>query len=209
MLTRSSSDSRLYFDPEIELTLRNLRKDQRNSRDNRFNLNNMAQPERRTLGDFAMPDISGTFGGIVAPTIANNNFEIKPSIIHMVQNNQFGGLQGEDPYAHILTFLNVCATFKINGVTDDAIRLRLFPFSVKDKAQLWLASLPSESITTWDQLKQAFLHKYFPPHKTAKFRNEITTFKQNGSETIYSAWEIFKELQRQCPHHSLPEWMIP
>ena len=61
-------------------------------------------------------------------------------------------------------FFNVCATFKINGVTDDAIRLRLFSFSVKDKAQLWLASLPNESITTWDQLKQAFLHKYFSPH---------------------------------------------
>ena len=58
-------------------------------------------------------------------------------------------------------------------------------------------------------MKQAFLHKYFPPHKTAKFRNEITTFKQNGSETIYSAWERFKELQRQCPHHGLPDWMIP
>ena len=69
--------------------------------------------------------------------------------------------------------------------------------------------MPSESITTWDQLKQAFLHKYFPPHKTAKFRNEITTFNQNSSETIYSAWERFKELQRQCPHHGLPEWMIP
>ena len=103
----------------------------------------------------------------------------------------------------------MCAIFKINGVTNDAIRLRLFPFSVRDKAQLWLASLPSESITTWDQLKQAFLHKYFPPHKSAKFRNEITTFKQSGSEIIYLAWERFKELQRQCPHHGLPEWMIP
>ena len=68
----------------------------------------MAQPERRTLGDFVMPDISGSFGGIVAPSITNNNFKIKPSIIQMVQNNQFGGLLGEDPYAHILTFFNVC-----------------------------------------------------------------------------------------------------
>ena len=58
-------------------------------------------------------------------------------------------------------------------------------------------------------MKQAFLHKYFLPHKTAKFRNEITTFKQSESETIYSAWERFKELQQQCPHHGLPEWMIP
>ena len=60
----------------------------------------MAQSERKTLGDFTIPDISGSFGGIVAPSIANNNFEIKPSIIQMVQNNQFGGLQGEDSYAH-------------------------------------------------------------------------------------------------------------
>ena len=195
MLTRSTSDSNLNFDPEIDLTLRALRREQRQRRENQLNLNRMAQPERRTLGNFTMPDISGSFGGIVAPAIANNNFEIKPSIIQMVQNNQFGGLQGEDPYAHILTFLNVCATFKINGMTDDAIRLRLFPFSVRDKVQLWLASLPNESITTWDQLKQAFLHKYFPPYKTAKFHNEITTFKQSESETIYSAWERFKELQ--------------
>ena len=47
----------------------------------------MAQQERRTLGDFAMPNISGSFGGIVALAIANNNFEIKTSIIQMVQNN--------------------------------------------------------------------------------------------------------------------------
>ena len=54
-------------------------------RENQLNLNRMAQPERRILGDFTMPDISGSFGGIVAPAIANNNFEIKPSIIQMVQ----------------------------------------------------------------------------------------------------------------------------
>ena len=153
MLTRSTSDSNLNFDPEIDLTLRTLRREERQRRENQFNLDRMAQPERRILGDFAMPNILDSFGGIVAPAIANNNFEIKPSIIQMVQNNQFGDLQGEDPYAHILTFLNVCATFKINDVTDDAIRLRLFPFSVRDKVQLWLASLPNESITTWDQLK--------------------------------------------------------
>ena len=148
MLIRSTSDNNLNFDHDIDLTIRALRREQRQRRDNQLNLNNMAQPERRTLGDFTMPNISGSFGGIMSPTIANNNFEIKTSIIQMVQNNQFGGLQGEDPYAHILTFLNVCPTFKINGVTDDAIRLRLFLFSVRDKAQLWLASLPNESIIT-------------------------------------------------------------
>ena len=92
MLTRSISDNNLCFDPEINLLTRNLRREQRQRGENQRNSNNMAQPKRRTLGDFAMPDISGSFGGIVAPAIANNNFEIKPSVIHMVQNNQFGGL---------------------------------------------------------------------------------------------------------------------
>ena len=84
MLTRSTSDSNLFFDPEIDLTIRALHRKQRQRRENQLNLNNMAQPERRTLGDFAMPDILGSFGGIVALAIANNNFEIKPSIIQMV-----------------------------------------------------------------------------------------------------------------------------
>ena len=82
MLTRSTSDSNLNFDPEIDLTLRALRREQRQRKENQFN--RMAQLERRTLGDFPIPDTSGSFGGIVAPAIANNNFEIKPCIIQMV-----------------------------------------------------------------------------------------------------------------------------
>ena len=87
MLIRSTSDNNLNFDPDIDLTIHAICREQRQRRENQPNLNNMAQLERRTLGDFAMPDISSSFGGIVAPTIANNNFEIKPSIIQMVQNN--------------------------------------------------------------------------------------------------------------------------
>ena len=85
-LSRSASDI-LHFDPEIELTLRALHREQRQRNLNQQNLNTMEEPERRTLGDFAMPDVTGNFGGIVAPSIANNNFEIKPSVIHIVQNN--------------------------------------------------------------------------------------------------------------------------
>ena len=44
-------------------------------------------------------------------------------------------------------FLDICDMFKVNGVPDDAIRLRLFLFSLKDKAREWLKSLPAGSIT--------------------------------------------------------------
>ena len=84
MLTRSASGNILYFDLKIKLTLCALCREQIFRRVNQRELNNMAEPQRRTLGDFAMPDISCSFRGIVAPTIANNNFEIKSSIIQMV-----------------------------------------------------------------------------------------------------------------------------
>ncbi|KAF7814045.1 uncharacterized protein G2W53_028014 [Senna tora] len=142
------------------------------------------------------------------PSIQANNFEIKPATIQLLQaNGQFGGSPIEDPNNHILNFLEICDTFKHNGVSDDAIRLRLFPFSLRDKAKVWLQSLPEGSITTWEELTQQFLTKYFPPGKTAKMRNDITSFVLLDNESLYEAWERFKELLRKCPHPGLPKWL--
>ena len=69
------------------------------------------------------------------PIIQANNFELKSIILQLLQGIQFHKLVHEDPNAHILNFLEVCDTVKYNGVRDDAIRLRLFLFSLKDKAK--------------------------------------------------------------------------
>ncbi|KAI3795158.1 hypothetical protein L1987_37807 [Smallanthus sonchifolius] len=97
-------------------------------------------------------------------------------------------------------------TFKIRDATDDAIRLRLFPFSLWDRARAWLLSLPPRSISTWDQMAAKFLEKYFPPEKTSKLRARILSFQPDDGETIYEAWERFKELMRKVPHHGLLKW---
>ena len=77
---------------------------------------------------------------------------------------------------------------------DDAIRLRLFHFSLRDKAKVWLNSLPLGIITTWEELAQKFLAKYFPLAKTSKLRNDITMFIQFEGEALYEAWERYKDL---------------
>ncbi|KAL5854430.1 hypothetical protein ACOSQ4_004232 [Xanthoceras sorbifolium] len=130
----------------------------------------------------------GNQSSIRRPPVAANNFEIKPVIIQMIQNTvQFGGMPIDDPNSHLERFLEICDTFKQNGVSDDAIRLRIFPFSLSDRAKLWLNSLPPNTFTTWEGLAQAFLAKYFPPGKTAKFRNDIALFAQMEMESLYEA----------------------
>ena len=89
-------------------------------------------------------------------------------------------------------------------IAQDALRLRLFPYSLRDRARAWLNSLPSDSITTWNDMADKFLMKYFAPTKNAKLWNEITSFHQLECESLYDAWERFKELLRRSSHHGIP-----
>ena len=56
-------------------------------------------------------------------------------------------------------------------------------------------------------LAEKFLARYFPPTKTTKMRNDITQFMQSDKESLYEAWEKYKDMIRRCPHHGLPEWL--
>lgn len=111
-----------------------------------------------TMEDYAWLSIIGTQSRFDRPAVNENTFEIKPNIIQMVQNNiQFNRLPDEDPNAYIANILELCDTFKINGVLEDAIRLRLSPFSLRDKAKSWLIFLSAGSITNWKSLAEKFL----------------------------------------------------
>ena len=100
--------------------------------------------------------------------IQANNLELKIVTLQMLQNILFHGLPNENPNMHLTTFLEVCDTIKYNGVTDEALRLRLFPLSLGDRAKHWLTSQPPDSITSWNNLVQKFLNKFFPPSKIAQ-----------------------------------------
>ncbi|PZO97542.1 MAG: hypothetical protein DI615_05200, partial [Gardnerella vaginalis] len=166
-------------------------------------------PVDTALMDYSRPKIDDIQSSIIHPAIEANNFEIKAGTIQMVQNSvSFGGAATEDPNMHIRNFVEICSTFKYNGVTDEAIKLRLFPFSLRDKAKDWLYSLPAGSITTWQDLAQKFLVKFYPMAKTAAMRSALTQFAQQPGESLCEAWERYKEMLRKCPHHGMPDWMV-
>ena len=119
-MPRSKPLEQTLFDPEIERTLCRLKKEKK--KEANTSLSNMADREQKALRDYAMPSINIATSRIRRPAIQANNFEIKPAIIQLIQQTvQFRGLSQEDPNVHIANFLEICDTFKHNGVTDDAI----------------------------------------------------------------------------------------
>ena len=69
------------------------------------------------------------------PPIQANNFELKTATLQMLQNILFHGLSSENPNMHLTKFIEIYDTIKYNGVTEEALRLRLFPLSLGDRAK--------------------------------------------------------------------------
>ena len=91
---------------------------------------------------------------------------------------------------------------------NDIVKLKLFPFSLRDKAKAWFSSFPRNSIGTYDKCKDDFIAKYFPSAKIISLRNQIMNFKQQDQEHVAEAWERMKLMIRNCPTHGLNMWMI-
>ena len=78
----------------------------------------------------------------------------------------FHGLENENPYVHVQEFEEAVATFYSRPDVASILRLKFFPFSLKDKAKSWLYSLRPKSIGTWEEMTTLFFNKFFPNHKT-------------------------------------------
>ncbi|RVW63926.1 hypothetical protein CK203_056795 [Vitis vinifera] len=64
----------------------------------------------------------------------------------------FHGMESENPYAHIKEFEDVCNTFQERGASIELMRLKLFPFTLKDKAKRYMEAInacPHHGFDTW------------------------------------------------------------
>nr|GEV67297.1 reverse transcriptase domain-containing protein [Tanacetum cinerariifolium] len=137
--------------------------------------------DNRTMAQMLQAPIEGYEDAIVVPQINANNFELKQTLINLVQSNQHP------------------------EVPNTTIKLLLFPFSLEEEARIWLDKEPSRSILTWEDLVLKFINQFLPPSKTTYLWNEIINFLQKSNETFNESWERFKDLLRQCPHHGFFE----
>ncbi|RVW30299.1 hypothetical protein CK203_094536 [Vitis vinifera] len=131
---------------------------------------------------------------------------IRPYIVPLLPT--FHGMESENPYAHIKEFEDVCNTFQEGGASIDLMRLKQFPFTLKDKAKIWLNSLRPRSIRTWTDLQADFLKKFFPTHRTNGLKRQISNFSAKENEKFYECWERYMEAINACPHHGFDTWLL-
>jgi hypothetical protein len=81
--------------------------------------------------------------------VGHGSFELKPTHINMVQQSPFCGKASEDANAHLQHFFEICSTFTIRGVTQDAVCLCLFPFSLLGKVKQRFYS-NKEAVSSWE-----------------------------------------------------------
>ena len=120
----------------------------------------------------------------------------------------FHGLSRDDPYHHLREFEDVCATFSDQNYAESMVRLKLFPFFLKDKGKTWFNSLRPRSIATWQELTALFLNKYYPLNLTTVSKRAIQNVTQKNDETYPQAMECFKEFLNACPHHNFKGWRL-
>nr|GEV96217.1 reverse transcriptase domain-containing protein [Tanacetum cinerariifolium] len=128
-------------------------------------------PDLRTMEELCQPSLNGRGGPIAVIAIQATNFGLKNDMIQQ--------------------------SIKVNGVTDDALRLYLFPHSLTHHATAWFDRLLRNSINTFEQMAKMFLGKYFSPSMVTKLRNEISNFCQRPNESLFKAWERVTFMKRR------------
>nr|GEV62478.1 reverse transcriptase domain-containing protein [Tanacetum cinerariifolium] len=134
-------------------------------------------PDLQAIEELCQPYLNGPGDPIAPIAIQATNFGLKNDMIQQ--------------------------SIKVNGVTNDALRLYLFPYSLTHHSTAWFDRLPRNSINTFEQMAKIFLGKYFPPSMVTKLRNKITNFRQRPDELLFEAWEHYKLSIDRCPNHNM------
>ncbi|XP_050896300.1 uncharacterized protein LOC127103049 [Lathyrus oleraceus] len=152
-------------------------------------------------------DIVGIFAFVAALVLAtrfgcSDLFDFDPEIERALHAHC------EDPHKHLKEFQVVCSTpLRPEGITEDHIRLRAFPFSLQGAAKDWLYYLELNFVTTWNDLKRVFLERYFSASRAASIRKDICGIRQ-GNKSLAEYWERFKQLVSSCPQYQITKQLL-
>ncbi|KAI3751893.1 hypothetical protein L2E82_22985 [Cichorium intybus] len=136
-----------------------------------------AQPRGQSVASHFQPREYNDSSPIYIPDDIDSQVKIRPQLLGILP--EFRGYKQDDPYNHLYEFMAIANTNTPRNTNKNIFRLRLFPFTLKDKA-----------------------------NKTTKIWRAIQNFQQKPGEAFHEALYRLKELMRSCPHHDIPKWQL-
>nr|GEV31711.1 retrovirus-related Pol polyprotein from transposon TNT 1-94 [Tanacetum cinerariifolium] len=92
--------------------------------------------DNRTMEDLLQAPTEGYGEAIVIPDINADHFEIKTNLLQLVQANPYHGFERENPHTHINNFKRITSNLKFKDVSNDVIKLMMFPYSLEGNARV-------------------------------------------------------------------------
>nr|GEZ11676.1 reverse transcriptase domain-containing protein [Tanacetum cinerariifolium] len=166
-------------------------------------------PDLRIMEELCQPSLNGRDGPIALISIQAMNFGLKNDMIQQVQNScQFHGLLGDDANKNLDKFLHVTKSIKVNGVTDVALRLYLFPHSLTSCHLLLRNEItnfrqrPDESLfEAWERYKLSIdrcpNHNMLPVTQIDTFYNGLT-LRHRDSINVAVGGTFMKRRPEEC-----------
>ncbi|RDX74446.1 hypothetical protein CR513_45804, partial [Mucuna pruriens] len=206
-MTRSSTDPLYIFDPEIELTLRRLRKI-RNTTVNidssvnfatnfdhfctdHFITTRQMENHDRTLKELATPDVVYQPWCIQYPQLEPaQTYELKRRPPQASQRIPCG------------LFHDEAAGNPRRLHQDEGISI------LSRRSCKGLAISAASTLQHLGRYETDLPRKIFPASRTATIRKEICGIRQHTGETLHEYWERFNKLCATCPHHQISEQLL-
>ena len=126
----------------------------------------MAQDNSK-LCDFTNSNNNDFISTPIAPLTDAESCEINTALLNLVMKDPFSVLPSEDVATRLNNFVDFCDMQNKKDVDNDIVKLKLFPFSLRDRAKAWFSSLPKNSINSWNKCKDALSLSIFLPLRSS------------------------------------------
>ena len=108
--------------------------------------------------------------------ILTSGYELRPSLINLVQEQSFSGEGDEKPYTHLREFKQTYACLQIAGMSHETFKWKLFPFSLMGRAKHWYTQTVGSVQGDWEALCSSFCLQFFSISRVVRLRLEILSF---------------------------------
>ena len=129
-------------------------------------------PLQRSLADLTRPSQFYTNRSAIRP-LEIQGFQIHHTHFSHVGQHPYRGLPDENPSDHIETLEDFVYGIQKDEATKDYIICKLFKYSLSGNAKNWLRSLPPGSLTTWNDVRTAFMTEFFDDARAEEMRDKI------------------------------------